>query len=109
MGRPMRRYSPKMDLSSRKEAASGRSRGWRASMYRAHSAAENTWEITVAVATPATPPCKASTNTRSSPTFNRQQRMRKYRGVRESPMARSTAETPLYAVRPMQSPPVICT
>ena len=59
MGRPMRRYSPKMDLSSRKEAASGRSRGWRASMYRAHSAAEITCEITVAVATPATPPCKA--------------------------------------------------
>ena len=95
MGRPMDRYSFKRAGSSRKAAASGRSLGYFRIIYSTHSTTDTAWEITVAMATPGTSQWKAMTKTRSSATFNRLHRIRKYRGVLESPMARSTADTPL--------------
>ena len=54
------------------------------------STALTTWDSTVAKATPNTSQWKASTNSRSSTMFTRQHTMSTYRGIRLSPMARST-------------------
>ena len=57
-----------------------------------HSPPETTWEIMVAMATPATSQWKPATNHTSSTMFSRQAMMRKITGMTESPRPRSTPE-----------------
>ena len=52
----------------------------------------SSWASMVARAAPNTPRPKAPTNSRSRPTFSRQETTRKYSGVRESPRARCMEE-----------------
>ena len=65
------------------------------------STALTTWESTVAMATPNTSQWKPSTKSRSSTMFTRQQTMSTYRGMRLSPMARSTPVPTLYIMLAM--------
>ena len=57
---------------------------------------DTAWETTVATAAPATPICRTMMQKRSRKIFRKAERIRKYRGVLLSPMARRIPETILY-------------
>ena len=61
--------------------------------------AETPWATTVAIATPSTPMPNTVTDRMSSPTLSTEEKISRYRGVLESPMALKMAASTLYINR----------